>query len=429
MHNYVVLRAYLCYTFKNIVNVCDLLLVNLFFMENNAMQPGSENQNPNQFPSFQGGQQEQGPSVPPPPSSDQQIGVRTMESDIESVRQSGGEQPQSRVVNAGEVFGSAQQESFQPSFQSVEDVNSVPVMPQSQPQEPKQPSSFSFKTILVILGIIVVAVGVGFGVFYLVQSLNSTPEITEPVVTETLPTATQTPQVENTSTTPVVEEVLVPPALVHASVLSGVSKNTLITLVMTDTASVRVAIASSSNEEKLVAGTVKDVAFVDANNAPVESITIVQALLPSVSANLSSLIDRDITGWLYGDKSGGNKLGLAIPLREGVTQEQITAAFASLESSPQDVLNMFIPTVQLPASPVFKEGPISGITVRYLAISTKDQQVFEYAPVSVNGKGYLIITSSYNQMVDILKRLDAKVLMVVAPVVPEATTTPTTTTP
>lgn len=410
-------------------------------MENNTMQPGLGNQNqsqaPEQFSSFNNSAPQQtGPNVPPPPSSDQQIGVRTMESDIESVRQSGGEQPQTQMMNAGDVAESIPQEPFQPAFQPVEDTNAQPAT-QSESIEPQKTSSFSFKTILIIIGIIVVAVAVGFGVFYLVRSLNSTPEITTPPVNtnQALPTATETQPVispqESATTTPstTVEEITLPPALVHTSVLPGVSKNATVVLLANDTASVRAAIASSSDEEKLVVGTVKDISFVDTNNAPVESMVVLQALFPSVAPNLSSLVDRDITGWLYGDKSGGNKFGLAIPLRDGVTREQVTSALSLLESNPQDVLNMFIPAVQLPATPKFEEGPINGITVRYLVVSLSNQQVFEYAPVLVNGKGYLIMTSSYNQMVDILKRLDAKMLTITTPMTPEATATPETAVP
>ena len=402
-------------------------------MENNFSQ--------NQFPSFGDAQQSQGPSVPPPPSSENQVGVRTMESDAESIRQTGGEQPQSQIMNAGE--GAFQQNqpsapfSFQPPFQAPDasSPEQVPTPTSSPEQTPTEGGhSVTLKTILIIAGIVVVAVAVGFGVFYLVQSLNSTPEITTPTATATLPVATETPaEVEQPATTSITEIQLPPPVqpLVHVSLLANAPKSEQLTLAATNLSDIKGVIASTSQKEKLVAGTVKDIAFLDSASSSVESSVIVNAFFPSVATNLSSLIDRDITTWLYGDKSGGNKLGFVIPLKSGVTKEQVNSAFVSLESAPQDVLNMFIPVVKLPTATTFKEGLISGIMVRYLAISTKDQQVFEYVPVSIGDKGYVIITSSYNQMVDILKRLGAKTLTVSAPtpeVVPVITGTSTSST-
>ncbi len=398
------------------------------------------NQSQNQFPSFGNAPQAPGPSVPPPPPSQDQVGVRTMESDAESIRQSGGEQPQSQIMNAGESFvqpaASNQPFSFQPPFQSPDAVSSEPTPQATGATPPEGGRSATLKTILVIAGIIVVAVAVGFGVFYLVQSLNSTPEITTPSATSSasLPVATETPVVTEQPTTTNITEVQVPPPvqpLVHVSLLAGAPKNEQVSLLTTDLATLKGAIASTSQKEKLVAGTIKDIAFVGSASSSIESSPIVGALFPSVANNLTPLLERDITAWFYGDKSGGNKIGLAIPLKVGTTKEQVNAAFTSLEAAPQDVLNMFIPVVKLPATPAFKEGLISGIMVRYLAISTTNQQVFEYVPVLVNGNGYLIITSSYNQMVDILKRLGAKTLTASAAtpqIVPVITSTSTATT-
>lgn len=394
------------------------------------------NQSQNQFPSFGNAPESQGPSVPPPPPSQDQIGVRTMESDAESIRQSGGEQPQSQIMNAGGGSPqSTQPFSFQPPFQAPDSMQPEPT-PSNVPEgtSPEGGHSVTLKTILIIAGIIVVAVAVGFGVFYLVQSLNSTPEVTTPSAAASLPVATETPVVtEQPATSSNITEIQVPPVvqpLVHVSLLANAPKHEQILLSATDLVTVKSVIASTSQKEKLVAGTIKDISFIDTASSSVESLPIVGALLPSVSNNLSSLVERDITAWLYGDKSGGNKLGLVIPLKSGVTKEQVVTAFSALEANPQDVLNMFIPTVKLPAVTTFKEGLISGIMVRYFAISTASQQVFEYVPVLVNGNGYIVITSSYNQMVDVLKRLSAKTLTVSATpeIVPVITSSSTATT-
>ena len=428
MHRLMGLLFLLCYTFINAFE--QRLLLVIFIMEN---------QSPNQFPSFGNApQSSQGPSVPPPPSNQEQVGVRTMESDAESIHQSGGEQPQSQIMDAGNSFSKPSQPntfSFQPPFQQPgpNDTSSF-----GQTPAPEEKKSSSGKTILIIIGVIVVAIAVGFGVFYLVQSLNSTPAVpAETTPTASLPISSTTPESNLAATTSPIQEVTLPAApaaLVHASVFGSSSIESVV-FASTDLSGIKSAIASSSQSQKLVSGSIKDLAFVSvisASSTPIEATTVVGSLFPSISSSLSSLIDRDITPWLYGDKSGGNKLGLAIPLKDGVTTDQIKTAFSALESNPQDVLNVFIPTVKLPASPAFKEGLIGEVMVRYLAISTSNQQVFEYAPVLVSGKGYLLITSSYNQMVDVLKRLNAKVLTTTTnatpQVMPVITTTTTSTT-
>ncbi len=429
-HFFLVLCFNMCYTFVNAFE--HLLLLVIFIMEN---------QTPNQFPSFGNAPQpSQGPSVPPPPSGQEQVGIRTMESDAESIHQSGGEQPQSQIIDAGNSFSKPSQPnntfSFQPPFQQPGPSDS-PSFSQGPAPEEKKPSSTG-RTILIIVGIVVVAVAVGFGVFYLVQSLNSTPAVpTETTTSASLPVSSTTPESNSAATTSPIQEVVLPPApaaLVHASVFGSSSVESVV-LASTDLSGVKSAIASSSQAQKLVSGSIKDLAFVtnvSGSSTPVEATTIVGALFPSISSGLSSLIDRDITPWLYGDKSGGNKLGLVIPLKDGVTGDQVKTAFSALESNPQDVLNIFIPTVKLPTTQTFKEGLIGEVMVRYLAISTSNQQVFEYVPVSVSGKGYLVITSSYNQMVDVLKRLNAKVLTVTTnatpQVMPVITSTSTATT-
>jgi hypothetical protein len=404
-------------------------------MENNQPQ--------NQFPSFGNGQQSQGANVPPPPSTQDQVGVRTMESDAQSIRQSGGEQPQSQIMNAGTTPAPSQESSFsfQPPFQQSADMEPTSVSEQPMPEEKK--SSFSFKTILIIIGIIVVAVAVGFGVFYLVQSLNSTPTVPTATTTPTasLPVATNTPSIIATTTpTSSIQEVQLPPALVHAS-LFGSASSTQVVLTTTDLAGVKSAIASTSAQEKLVAGSIKDIAFVDGANAPIEASVVVSALFPLSASDINSVIKHgDLTTWFYGDKSGGNKLGFVIPLTgeiAGTSIDQTKQKLSSFEKNSQDILNIFIPTVKLPAKPTFKEGPIGDVTVRYLAISTTNQQVFEYAPVVIQGAPYVIITSSYNQMVDALKRLDAKPFITTSSSTPElmpvitstSTATTSTTTP
>jgi hypothetical protein len=430
-------------------------------------------QNPSSFSPFGNngtGQQNQ-PNVPPPPSFDQQVGVRTMQSDMESIRQSGGEAPQSQVVSAAEAFGAqpmAQQPAPQyaapqpsPAYQQapaapqpqaapqqpadafgqgfggygpMPQFGAQPEMPQAAAapfvaEEPAKKSSFDAKTILIIVGVVIVAAAVGFGVFKLVSSLRGGTEEPAPAAGDqnangglpigemNIPSpAAATTTEAAPSPSPAAE------AFTHASLLSKVTKLEQVQLSALSSQDIASAIASSS-KEKLIVGAVKDLSFVDSSNAPVSSRYIVQSFFPGSFSSLSSLIGNDFTAWLYGDKLGGNKLGIVLTLKPTVTKEQAVGVMSQIESNPQDLVNLFLSSVSLPASPEFKDGVIEGVPVRFLAFNAKMQQVFEYALVTKGGSNHLIIATSYNQMVALLKDMKPSALSVSAPSQGSATTT------
>ena len=390
-------------------------------------------QDPTSFPSgtnpFGSGQPQSTPNnaVPPPPSSDQQIGVRTMQSDAASIKQMGGGSPEPQIMSASEVFGASTQptpspaqsssggSASQPPFASYQyGVPSAPAVGDTATSLP--PQAKSSKTIFVILGIIVLAVIVGFGVFYLVSALNqSTPVTPTPTSSGALSAAVDTSTASITTPSPMPAST--PAPIVHTSLIPSPDSSVTLALTGSDVSSFQSAIASSS-KNTLLAGTVRDIAFTDASGTPITSDVFLQAFLPSAASSLSSFFEKDFTTWLYGDKSGGSKLGVVLTLNTATTPDQVAAAFTLMEGSPQDVPQFFLSPVTLPTPATFKGGLIGGLMVRYLVFSIKNQQVFEYTPAVVNGRNVLIITTSYNQMVDILKRLSAQ---------PIATSTPTPT--
>ncbi len=366
-----------------------------------------------------GPQEDRSKVPPPPPSYDQQVGVRTMASDMQSIQQSGGESPQSQILSANEVFRAPQQQQNPSPYSGtpVGEQYTPPVMPvppmqdqfsQNQPSDQgviiEPPTSHSpLKTIATVIGIIIVAAGVGYGVYYLVSSLNTTPSVPSvPALSSSLiPSEEPTP------------EPLESIPLTHNSLIVSPSKSEQLTLTAVALQDFKTALVAASAREKMLVGSVKDLSFVNEAGMPVSTDQLLASFFPTSAAQLSVLFEQDFTAWFYGDKTGGNKFGIIMGVRPEISSEQLTASLAFLENTPAELANMFIATVGAPEQVGgFKEGPIDAITVRYLAYSAANQNVFEYVPVRIAGKIYVVITTSYFQMSHILKLLAAEPLTV-----------------
>lgn len=379
--------------------------------------------------------QDQGNIPPPPPSQDQQVGIRSMSSDLQSIQQSGGEAPQSQIVNAPEL-SSLKQEQPAPSYQYQAPQSAPEIQPQAPApdmgtgnMEVPPKSSFSFKTILLIVGIIIVAGGLGFGAYYLISNLNSQPQVdltptpsTNNGLPLTLPDATTS---SSTLNTPI--PIAVPP-LIHASLISNPTKSEQIVLTDTTLAGFKAAINNSA-KEKLVAGNVKDLSFVNSSSTPIESYALVDAFLGASPSSVVSpdsvklILDRDFTSWLYADKVGGNKFGLVLKLKPQTNLDQAKATMVQfLEQNPMGIASLFVASSTPPTAVEFKDGQVEGISVRFLAFNAKTANVFEYGWMSIGTDNYLVMTTSYNQMVDIVKRLKA-----IQPLAPAGVSTSTTT--
>ncbi len=390
------------------------------------------NPNPYNFPDSQN----QSSNVPPPPPSmDSQVGVRSMQSDLESVKQSGGEAPQSQIINAPELPDMGQQQPVaqnpQTNFQSQNYATPETPAQQTPPVSSEPMPSFSqasyqpsdgqpalnskpglnLKTILFIVLGLVVAGGIGYGAYYLVSGMSSSPQISIPTAsnntTSTLPLLP--PPVTQTSTptsTPVSNVPVIPP-LVHQSLILNPTKAQTLVINPVDLPDFQSVVASSSKEKMLVAS-VKDLAFVDASSTPIESTQFLKSYFPVESQMLSQVFDRDFTSWLYYDKTGGAKFGVVLKLKSSVSLDQASSSLGSiLENGYSDVKNLFVSTTTVPSKIEFKGGIISGVSVRYLVYDLKTAKVFEYAWMTAGGNNYLVMATSYNQMADIIKRLKA----------------------
>jgi len=357
------------------------------------------------------------------------VGVRSMQSDMESVRQSGGEQPQSTIINAPPL--SSQKEPAppapiapppsspvsEPGGNESPHVSSAPVVekdipasPEAVEETPKAPSSFSLRTILLIVGIVVAAAVVGYGAYYLVSSLRS-----EPAVNVLQQSQTQFPVEQQTQESQDTQEPQEPAQpqeqpLVHSSLITNPTASFQIAVASPSLAEFVGGIATTTTPTSAAAGSVSDLSFSDENGALIESSTLLGAFLPQASVAITPLVQRDATAWVYYDKVGGKKLGFIFSLKEEVLSDQaVPIVQSAIEATPADIANLFLSSTTVPASPEFKEGQVENLPVRFLVFDAKKGQVFEYGWLTSGASTYLVLTTSYNQMVDIVTRLTPSV--------------------
>ena len=427
------------------------------FMDNNQQnQYGSQNQfgvspvgQPQASPDSGAGSQQGVP--PPPPSTDERVSVRTMASDIQSVRETGGQMPQSQMVNAPEIPAmSPDALTFSPvptpaptpeptpapaqtqAMPGVSGVDSV-IMNAAAPEPAASLSPDSgllavtpvatgskTKTILFVVGAIVLAALLGFGAYYLVVSLTGSSSVA-PVATSSpqLPVAVST---TTPSSTPPQQPTVIEPAK-HVSLILAPTQTEAVELLSgSGAAAIRSAIASAAGEPGLSPGDVKDLSITDASSSPVQSSVILPAYFPSFGPSLGGLIEPDFTSWIYFDKTGGSKLGFIFKLT-AAAQSATTTIGQYIESNPADLANLFLATTTVPKAPVFKDGLVGGVHVRFLAYNVKLGRVIEYGFLTgSDGSVYLLMATSYNQMVDIINRLKANPSVVSSASLPSAAT-------
>lgn len=338
-------------------------------------------------------------NIPPSPTSDSGVEARTMQSDMESVRQSGGEAPQSQIVNAPEIHQDAPvQEAPSPTPSPI--IEPVPIASETTP--PPSGNSFNVKTLLLVIGSFVLAAAIGYGVYILVASLDSKSFTPAPALNDFPAVVPEEAKETDAGETPTQSDALSIAPLVHTTLISF-TRVEPVSLNDFTFASLKAGVVSSS-KEKLVAGSTKELVFQDAAGNYLETDVFLRAFLPSVES-LAIHFNRDPTVWIYSDRVGGMKFGAALVLREEAPFPAVSSLAAnSIEGAVEEIKNLFVASVVVPASAEFKDGQVEGTAVRFLPFQTSSGNVFEYGWTKVNGKDVMIMTSSYNQMVDVLRK-------------------------
>jgi hypothetical protein len=288
-----------------------------------------------------------GPPPPPPPPLD----VRTMSSDTESLKASGGLGPEPRTFRPADLAKGA---VFEPQ--------PAPVAPRSRQ-----------KVIWLGLGIVAFLVVAGLVIYFFVLPLFSPSQP---------PAETVTPPVEQIPAPPPPP----PPAPQHQTYfVKPVESSGVVTLAGLTPGQ----IASSLQPlpaDILPTGSIKEFYFTF-NGTQVGAGDFLAAMLPSL--NLADLFESDFTGFLYFNASSSWP-GYVFKLKAGVDPKIAAGEVAKLEGSPGNLLAFYLADPGKPAT-AFKNGKVGTLTTRYLGFSQKGAS-FNYGWF----KDYLIVSTSFD---------------------------------
>ncbi|MEK7520785.1 MAG: hypothetical protein AAB560_01780 [Patescibacteria group bacterium] len=334
------------------------------------------------FPNNQGvlgsAPQSGSPAVPPPPAPP--IEIRTMESDLKSLQESGGAavtpKPIATAPSAVSVERPAEEVKLSiPGYTGPEEplFSADLSVPTAQAAVPAAASAKPnlLKIALVALGAIIVAGGVGV-VSYLYVYPKLFPAA-EPVAEQ--------PSVEKPA------EPVIPPApkVVHKSFLTiaaDLTEEARISAV--DLGSASGALRQSA-ADKRAPGTFKEIVFTGPSGF-VASSDLFSVLVPEL--NLKNSFEDDYTAGVYYDETGAWPVYI-LKLKAGALTAEAQLAVSRLESS-LNLKNLFAGDPGVMGPEGFKNGKIGDRQTRYAAFSAKG------AAVNYGWFGdYVIIGSSY----------------------------------
>ncbi len=294
--------------------------------------------------------------VPPPPA--REVDIRSFESDMSSLKESGGGAPASKTIRLEELKEEA------PIFHP-ETANQLPGM------EIEVPSRAGIKKMFKIIGAVVLVIGLGLLGYFVIYPILFPPP-------SALPAGPQTGGVAVPPPAPV--------AAAHASLFvvpTSVAKDILLPQV-----SLLDIIAGLQTEARVSepAGTLKELAVSD-SAGQVNFADYLNALAPQIGANESSLLlENDFTGFLYYD-SNGIWPGLVARARAASAELDLLALLSRLEEG--DVRLFYVADPGIHSG--FKDGPYKGYLARY-AKFTAPGASFNAGLIN----GHVVISSSFD---------------------------------
>ncbi len=368
-------------------------------MDDNNQQ-GWLNQKPASFPPAQPADRPKPPPPPPP-----EITLRTMKSDLESLKQTGGSMPIPKPFTPPELKREAL-----PAAASTPPAPPLPPRPQiskitpSEFGEPKKMESSaassapiieeegkseSLKKILVWFLGAVLAIGVGLAGYYFIYPSLFPAQVPPPAITN------QTPPAQN----PVlaVPEVQLPPAVApHQSLLKSADQNSAAKLSAADLNSIKTVLQEEAKKLN-PPGTLAELAMSDAKGQASAS-AVFSALIPEISSDTMKLFQEDFTAALYYDANGVWPAYI-LKLKSEASQVEAQTAIGALESS-KNLKNFFLADPGTPSASGFKSGKASEVLTRYLTYSKKG------AGLNVAWSGdKLVVSASFDGLKKILANL------------------------
>ncbi len=331
------------------------------------------------------------------------IHVRTMNSDIKSIKEQGGGEPKPYTPSP-QQFPPSQPASQTPGVFQPPQVEPIKP-PEKPPQEPVQvmggeapvpPKSNKkvFVTLLVVL--IIIAVGVA-AYFFLPALLGGEDENGV-----TLPQEEEFTESEEEFEVPVFEPEEEQaegaegaegaeegtgkvPAEFHVSLFTAPTDTTaFIEPASLDLEGVKNALTLSPTEVPLF----REVVLKDAEGNMLPFKTVVQIFAPTVFTDLLvEMFESDITFFTYTDDDG-TWLGFAARITEGVEKTEAENQVALLENNVAELQNFYLESPG--SSGVWKDGSVGDITSRYLTFEQADM-AFNYGWAN----NVLLISTSY----------------------------------
>jgi len=307
------------------------------------------------------------PGTPPPPD----IGIRTMASDLSSLKSSGGLEAKPKTFKPEEF-------SKEPTFE----VSKPKKGPEGEMKtaKPKEPP----KSMFIALGIVGFVVVAGLVIYFFVMPLifPKAEPITEPAPVVETPPAALEPTV-----TPLIHQ-----SYFVAPVASTVAMN-LNNLNLAEVNSALNASATDMGEQ-----TVREVTFTVSGNVP-EAADFLSIAFPELNKDfLTASFERDFTTFIYRDVNGFWP-GYIFRLSPGSSLDQVASTVTSIESSA-NIPELYLSDIA-PSSAGFKDGlKVGDLSARYLAFSVPGAS-FNYVWLN----NHLVVSASFNGFREALKLL------------------------
>ncbi len=350
-------------------------------------------------------QSEEKKEIPTPPPS--KVSVRTMQSDIKSMQESGGQNPQPYMTELNQEFkketAAPEEISFQPAelesnipgyvgpeepiFQAGAPISPLP--PKQKPAQAEknaQPRKKTSKILIISVILILAAITAGVGYYFINKNKTATPTPTPPVVPPVTTTPTPTP-------TPV-------PAPQYVSLLKTPStlqeEKIVSTLILDNIKNVLVAAASTTPANNL-----KEVILRNPDQSLIAFSKFIPILLPEIkSEDIAAIFQENFTAMVFVDQNGVWP-GYIAQLNSSSTLIAAQATIKQNLESSANLTNIFLKDASSTVA-VFKDGKAGNpsINTRYL-IFPKTGAAINYGWVGDK----LVISASYAGLSEILKKL------------------------
>ncbi|OGG43090.1 hypothetical protein A3G50_02125 [Candidatus Jorgensenbacteria bacterium RIFCSPLOWO2_12_FULL_42_11] len=344
--------------------------------------------------------------IPTPPPA--KVNVRTMQSDIKSIQEDGGQMPQPYTAEIGQppkeeaktleeiVFQAPGLGSSIPGYTGPEEpifqTEAPSPLPPSKGKTPAEgsanPHKKGLKTSMLISGIVILTAILGIGTYYLVVKFIKTKEIApSPIVSAPLSEETIVPIQEKIPSPVAYVSLFSAPVLREEKIISALTLENIKNALM--------AVANAVPVNNL-----KEVILRDKNQSLIGFSKFLPVILPELkSEEIAGFFEENFTATVFSDLNGFWP-GYVAKLKSTATVSQAQDFIKQNLESSTNLKNIFPEEPGTAAA--FKDGLAGSQTIntRYATFS-KPGAAFNYGWANDN----FVISSSYAGLLEILKNL------------------------